>query len=354
MKWKPDWPQVKDHFRRFWDREGPIVYIEAPRTEPLEALPAAVKPADPAQWYIDPKLYCTRQLHSMANTFWGGDAFPHFPCYLGPGSLGTFLGAQPHFAFNTVWYEPCIGDPDAFGPIKFSQDNVWWKHHMAVLDEALRQSRGRYVCGMPDLVENIDTLAAMRGNENLLMDLIERPEWVVDRVWEINEAFFAAFDLIYERIKDDEGGNTFMFEIWGPGKTAKVQCDFSCMISPKMFDRFVVPALTEQCRWLDYSLYHLDGTTALQHLDSLLAIEPLDVIEWTPQSGRPGGGDPMWFEMYRRIKAAGKGVQAVGVKPEEIVPLLDAVGPEGVYAKGSAKDQATAEQVLEQVEKYYR
>ena len=39
--------------------------------------------------------------------------------------------------------------------------------------------------------------------------------------------------------------------------------------------------------------------------------------------------------MYRRILDAGKSVQAVGVKPEEVVPLLDAVGGEGMYVMTS-------------------
>jgi hypothetical protein len=185
------------------------------------------------------------------------------------------------------------------------------------------------------------------------MDLIERPEWVEKSVWEINEAFFQSFDLLYEKIKDEEGGNTFMFEIWGPGKTAKVQCDFSCMISVDMFKRFVVPALTAQCQWLDYPLYHLDGTNALQHLDTLLSIDPLKVIEWTPQAGQPGGGTPHWYDLYHRIRKGGKGVQAVGVTADEVIPLIEEIGPEGLYVKGTAPDQKTAEKVLEQVQQYY-
>jgi hypothetical protein len=112
---------------------------------------------------------------------------------------------------------------------------------------------------------------------------------------------------------------------------AKVQCDFSCMIGPEMFKEFVVPPLAEQCARLDYSMYHLDGTQAVHHLDALLAIDSLDAIEWTPQAGLPGGGDPQWYDIYRRIKAAGKSVQALGVGLNEIEPLIDAVGPEGLY-----------------------
>jgi hypothetical protein len=81
---------------------------------------------------------------------------------------------------------------------------------------------------------------------------------------------------------------------------------------------------------VDYAYYHLDGTTALQHLDSLLAMEEIDAIEWTPQSGLPQAGAPEWYELYRRIKAAGKSVHAFGVEPDEIKPLIRAVGPEGL------------------------
>ena len=42
--------------------------------------------------------------------------------------------------------------------------------------------------------------------------------------------------------------------------------DASAMFSTPMFRRFVAPALTAQCEWLDYSLYHLDGTQAVHHL----------------------------------------------------------------------------------------
>ena len=205
-----------------------------------------------------------------------------------------------------------------------------------------------------DLIENLDTLAALRGDQNLLMDLIERPTWVMDRLVEIIQAYFKVFDLFFGRVKDRWGGNAFSaFKIWGPGKTAKLQCDISANLSPRMFRRFVLPGLQEQCEWLDYSLYHLDGTNCMQHIDALLEIESLNAIEWTPQSGRPGGGSPEWFDLYKKIKAGGKSIQAVGVEPEEVLPLLDAIGPDGVYILPSrAFTQAEAEGILTKLEPF--
>ncbi|MGB2824726.1 MAG: hypothetical protein WBF17_27390 [Phycisphaerae bacterium] len=358
MKWKPDWPQARENFIRWWNREGLVLWLTAPRAEPIEPIAEPARPDDVAARWTDPIYRCDAAEYDLSRTRCCADAFPHLSTQIGPGSLGTFLGAEPEFAETTVWYEPCIGDPEAWGAIRFeAEDNRWLDVHLALIDEALRRADGRYIVGVPDLIENLDTLAALRGTEPLMTDLIERPEWVLDKLREINRAFFASFDLIHDRVRDGDGGNAFIFNIWGPGRTAKVQCDLCCMLSPAMFRRFVVPALTEQCDWLDFSMFHLDGEDALQHLDALLEIGSLDAIEWTPRMLYTGdaaeaGGSEKWWDLYRRILSAGKGVQAICVRPDQVVPMLDALGPQGMYLSVGAPDEAAAEKLLKDVEQF--
>jgi len=266
-----------------------------------------------------------------------------------------FLGSEPDFALDTVWYVPCLADPDSAPPFTLDPTNHWFCQQKALLEAGMRASAGRYLVTMPDLIENVDTLASLRGTQELMMDFIERPDWVKQRISEINRVYFAAFDALFHIIQDPWGGNAFSaFCIWGPGKTAKVQCDLGAMISPRMFEEFVAPALAEQSNWLDYALYHLDGTQAIPHLDALLAIDGLDAIEWTPQVSAPQGGDPAWYDLYRRILAAGKSVQAIGVKPHEVIPLLDAVGTDGLYIMVNADSQAEAETLAAAVAPYRR
>jgi 5-methyltetrahydrofolate--homocysteine methyltransferase len=284
----------------------------------------------------------------MSRTFFGGIAFPFFDTQIGPGSLGTFLGSEPGFAPDTVWYHPLGLAPEQWPALSFDASSVWFRRHMAVIEAGLKVANGRFLVGIPDLIENIDTLAQLRDSQTLMMDLFERPDWVKSKVFEINRAFFAAFDAMAARVRDEDGGNAFAaFGIWGPGKTAKLQCDASAMFSPAMFQEFVVPALTEQAEWLDYSLYHLDGTQCICHLDHLLAIDALDAIEWTPQAGIEGGGHPRWYDLYRRIKAGGKCVQAIGVQYDEVLPLIEAVGPEGLYVMATAPTEQAARKLLD-------
>ena len=358
LKWKQDWAQAKQNLIKWWHGDGlALSFYEAIRSEPIENIPKPAYPSTLEARWIDPVYRCDIAEYEMANRHHPAESIPYFDTQIGPGSLGTFLGVQPGFAENSVWYTPFMDDPDLCGRIFFNpQDNHWWDIHMALIDEGLKRANSRYLVGVPDLIENLDTLAALRGETKVLYDLYDRPGWVQARLAEITASWMHAFDLIYEKVRDEAGGNVFSaFRIWGPGKTAKLQCDFSVMISPEMFREFVVPHLETQCRHLDYTMYHLDGTNALQHLDSLLEIEELKAIEWTPQAGKPQGGSPEWYELYRHIKAAGKAVQAICVELDEVVPLLDAIGPEGTFILiFDPVNETGLEKLLKDVEPYYR
>ena len=353
MEWKSDWSRAKQHHIDWWNGKGMVAAVYAPSDAPREGILPPHKPPTTVLEWLDPAYRSAKAEYSCAQRFYGGDSFPMFETDLGAGGLGTFVGAHPNFTDKTVWFEPCIFDVESYGAIRFNPQNQWWQSQIAIIDEGVRRARGRYLVGMPDLIENLDTLAAMRGTEQLLFDLIERPDWVLARQEEILPAYKECFDLIHGKIKDADGGNCFVaFQIWGPGRVAKLQCDISCMLSPEMFNRFVLPYLKRQADWLDYSMYHLDGTTALQHLDALLSIDSLHAIQWTPQDGKPQPGEAVWYDLYKRIKAGGKSVQANGVRLDQIRPLLDAVGPEGMYIKVNAKSQKLAEEAVDIVEQY--
>ena len=348
--WKDDWDQCRVNLSQWWRRAGLAMCVLAPKGKPPGEVEKPERPADLSEAWLDPEYRFRRAKHEISRTYFGGEAFPYFDAHIGPGSLGMILGSQPQFAQTTVWYQPCISDPDDYGPIRFDPQSVWFEKHMAMLRHGRHRAEGRFLIGMPDLIENIDALAQLRGTEELLLDMVERPEWVEQRVAEINQAYFQVFDAMYDQV-ESFGGNAFSaFRIWGEGRTAKLQCDASAMFSPAMFERFVAPALREQCRWLDFSLYHLDGTQALHHLDHLLGIDELDAIQWTPQAGIEGAGHPRWYELYRRILSSGKAVQALSVAVDQVLPLIDAIGTKGVFIHTIAADEGTARELLARVE----
>ena len=356
--WKPNWPETRQHFLDWWRGIGLVLGAGgAPRApQPHEPVPDPGPPPSIEAHYAQAEARALRNHYQLSRQAYPADVLPVSSTDIGPGSLALALGSEPGFSPDTVWFNPYMeGDPNPEHrpPIRFDPHSRWWQVHEDTLRTCARLAGDNYAVGCPDLIENLDTLASLRGTQDVLVDMIERPEWVLAKIDEINAAWFEAYDRVYQIIRLPDGGSVFgAFRLWGPGKTAKVQCDAAAMISPAMFERFVVPALAAQCEWLDFSMFHLDGAHCLCHLDALLAIEALDAIEWTPNPKVPSGGDPAWYDLYRRILAAGKSVQAVGVRPEEVLPLLDAVGGHGMYIMTSFEDLAQAEALARQVEPY--
>ena len=355
LKWKHDWASARAHHEQWWRGEGLVLWVTAPADVPHEDLPdPGPAPTLDDRWY-GAKWRTDRAAYDLSRTYFGGDSFPMLGTWSGAGDLAAYLGCPVELAPSTIWYEPVIADPpEDHPPLRFSADGEVFRKTLAMIDEAVARSGGRYLVSQPDIIENVDILASLRGTQTLLMDMIERPEWVERKLDEINAAFFEAFDAFYERLADGFGGNTFVFNVWGPGKTAKVQCDACSMFGPDMFRRFVAPRLEAQCRWLDFSMYHLDGEECLVNLDALLEVPSLQAVEWTPKFAyaHEGGGHPKWYDLYRRIRAGGKSVQAICVKPDEVIPLLDAVGPRGLFIDTRAATEDEARGLEETVAAY--
>ena len=355
LLWKPDWALARRHHIDWWRGEGMVLWVTAPRDVPAAAVALPPAPSSLEERWFSPEWRFRQQEYGLSRTYFGGDSFPIFSCVSAAGDLGAYVGCEVNLAEGTVWCEPCIGDPpEEHPPIRLDRTAWAFRRHMEMVQLAVRESGGRWLVTLPDLVENVDILSAMRGPQTFLFDMIDRPEWVEQKVHEINQAFFEAFDLFHEIVHDGFGGNTFCFNIWGPGRTAKVQCDACAMFGPEMFRRFVVPALSAQCDWLDYALYHLDGEDCLVNVDELLSIESLQAVEWTPRRLSVGdsGGHPRHWDLYRRILDAGKSVQAIGVKYDEVIPLLDTFGSRGMFIMTRAASEEDARRLAERADTY--
>ena len=199
---KPDWPETQARLLRWWQHQGLAVCLlnRRARTQPPLLPPAA--PADEYTHWIDPTYRLALAEYEQAAYEYLAEAFPYFETQIGPGSLGAMLGAGVILDPATVWYRPCILDPEAYGVIKFqSKNNPWWETHRAMLAAGRQYFGSRIPVGIPDLIEGLDTLSAMRGEMNLLFDLKERPAWVHARLAEINQAYFEVYELIYAMIK---------------------------------------------------------------------------------------------------------------------------------------------------------
>ncbi len=274
----------------------------------------------PEQFWFDPSYRADYLDWQMSRASFMADILPVANTQLGPGSLGAILGGRLECRDNNIW----IREPGNFdGNIVLDPQNEWWQLHRNLLSACKQKSQGNYFTGMPDLMEGLDVLASLKGTDVVLMDLIMEPEKTLEQLHRINNLYFRVFDELYDIINDNGEMAFCYFSIWGPGKVTKIQCDISTMISEDDFRTFALPFLREQCRKIDFTLYHLDGVDAIRHLSAVLEINELNAVQWTPGHGEPQGGDPKWYPLYRKILDAGKSVMPCWVELNELKPLLD-------------------------------
>lgn len=350
--WKSDFETTKRHYIDWWNGRGIVLsmwehlYKDG---EPYEKISPPSPHRDMNQFWFDPEWRANYLHYRMSINSYLADILPVANTQLGPGSLAAILGAELEGREDTIW----IRDMANFdGNIIFDENNLWWKLHQDLLKNCVRLSEGRYLVGCPDLVEGVDVLASLKGPDNVMIDMIMDPDSMLEQLAKINEVYFKVFDRIYDIIQVNGEMAFCYFSLWAPGKVSKLQADLSIMIGEDDFRTFCQPFLKEQCDRIDYTLYHLDGVDAIRHLDAILELDHLNAVQWTPGYGQPQGGDPRWYDLYKRILDGGKSVMINWVTLDELEPLLDHVGNQGLHINVDFKNEAEIAQALKIVEKY--
>jgi 5-methyltetrahydrofolate--homocysteine methyltransferase len=265
------------------------------------------KPREPRDQYLDVPSIIAGFRNYCETHYFLGDAFPAVDINLGPGSMALYLGGEPGFAWDTVWYKETCESPLEFDALRYDENNYWWIAHQKMAEEAAAMAAGDFYVAIPDIIENLDILSALRGPQNLCYDILDEPEAVHRGVEIVDSVYFTYYDRLYNFLKDDDGSSSYTaFCILGKGRVAKVQCDYCALISPDLFREYVQPSLRKQCRNLDHSIYHLDGPDAIKHVPALMEIEELDALQWTCGAGKPDGGCEKWYSIYDQVRAAGK------------------------------------------------
>lgn len=324
LQYRPDWPAARERLTTWWnggDIGRPAMQIVVPRDHPHEYVKAMPQPEGWLTHYSTLSLdyRINLALRECVYTDYHGEAVPAVaPGDLAPNCLALYLGCQGVELPDTVWCEPFIECPED-ARIVYDPDNFYWRFSLEAYRRTRRLGRGRFLLQFPDLIEGLDTLAAMRGTEKLLVDLVERPHWVHSSVRSITDLYFRYYDVLYDLLRDEVGGSIYW--VWAPGRLTKLQCDFSAMISPAMFREFMLPILIEMTERVSYSLYHLDGPGAICHQQALLSIPRLNMIQWQPGAGNEPQWHLRWWPLLHAILDAGKKVMIGGGGKEELLAL---------------------------------
>lgn len=341
---KPDWPKAQARWTAFWNREAtdrPLLDFRAPSGKPLPPLPP------PDRWetkYLDPDYVERQWLRTVESSYFGADGVPTVGFLMGGYALGC--DERVNFVENTVWHPHMIDrmvPPVNWHP---GPNDPWRAKLDRVIDRLVAASRGKFLVGYTSQVPLNDLLMLLRGTDDFLMELVENTDDCVRCLEQVLPLWVENKEHIRSRIDPHQYGFVQGYPgSWSKSFVFMTQSDMSCMISPALFERWVLRELDLLSERYPVMWYHLDGPGAVKHLDALLARPYIRCIQYVPGAGQEPNG-PAWAELYRRVQAAGRCLE-VHAPRENVEWLARHLRPEGLLIRAGARTPQEADELVD-------
>ena len=243
-------------------------------------------------------------------------------------SLATFYGSPLRLDRDTGWHEPILtGERLDVSGLAIDRDNPWWVFGLELAEHARTASLGKSLPAMCAIGGVGDTLAALRGTERYLLDMLDDPVAVREAELALVDDWFEVYRVHSQILRNGDDWHAGWFPLWAPGTFYPLQCDVSYGISPDTFRECFVPALTKWAQGLDYTIHHLDGVGAFHLVEEVCRIEAIDAVQVLPGEGKPS---PLhYLDTLRAVQRMGKRLH-ITIPSAEVRDALEVLSARGL------------------------
>ena len=269
---------------------------------PIPELMGRLKPGDrirPEHVRPEEVLPYLEQWHADYSSI-PGDLIQTFSPALGIPWIEAMVGCPILMEAGSIWPGRCLPTYHDRSPIRFIPDHPWLQKLIEFTEAMVDFSQGRFPIALPQLRGPLDVLSAMRGAEQMCLDLIDAADAAMGVMHEVTALWIKVAQTLLRRIPTFHGGYVSRMKTWFPGPVATPQNDAAAMISPSMYASYVLPLDGRIVQALPFQCYHWHA--AAHHVvDSLLTLDDLTAIQLTLE--HTVGGPPLELELsvVRRI-----------------------------------------------------
>jgi len=345
---KPDQKEARERLNAFWNRDAidrPALYVTAKKTS-IPNISSMIEPGEEDNWEFSPQRYCNLFTDLFDNTLYLAEAFPG--AVLPWGSLLCYLAVQcggeyEYDEIGSAWIKP-LADIYERKNLVFNENHEVIDKLNAIYEKLAEALKNKAFINPPCTIEPITTLSLFRDTDQLCLDLTDRPAQVKETIKKMSDIYIDGYDYYYKKLKKLGYGDTSSwYNTMGPdGKVDDCQCDFAVLLSPDMFEEFVVPSLCQTTDYFDYNLYHLDGTCQMRFLDQIASIPRINGIQWNPET--TAGPPSEWIDAFKRIQEKNLGLHIWCPSISEAKILTKELRPEGLFlilqTKFNSEDEA--------------
>jgi hypothetical protein len=348
---KPGFLEAKARMEAWWAGSSLGRPVVSARIRKPGAPPPPADGRSRAERELDPEWYLRSAEWTLSAHDWPAETMPGLYPEFGSNLVipGVLAGAKLDYRPDTTWMRPI---PDVYErPLpEFSSAHPIFRLLDCVQRRCAERFGERGLLSPPPTLDGMTTLSALRTPEQLCLDVIERPDDVKRVAAGLNDLLFEAHRAFFSTLQQFGHAQTVTWAgIYAPGKCEMVQCDFGIMLSPAMYEEFVLPELRRMTEYFEYSCYHLDGTPQTRFLDLLCRLPRLHAIQWNPE---PPALPPLeWLDFYREVRRRRRSLWIACDAPTA-VELTRRLGPDGLmFSVGDLKSVDEVEGLLHRLAK---
>jgi hypothetical protein len=349
---------ARERLRAFWagsslGRPALMVTVKGGPIPPLPAEEERFPDHKARQW--DPQYIgeCTNCVLTYTTDLWLAESMPRVAGGMASclGLPALLIGADYHDdpSRGTSWIEPMPGLYERPLPT-FDLQAPRIAQFLRLAQAHVDNTKHRAFVNPPILLDAMTTLSLLRTPEQFCLDLVDRPDDVHRWRDALDELSIGLYEGMYQILLANGYGEAgSFFSLMAEGRMEAVQCDFAVMLSPAQFERFVMPYLRRMTDYLDYSLYHLDGTCQMRFLDQLRTLPKLNGIQWNPEP--PAGPPTLWLDALREIRKRNFALMVSCDNLGIAVAVTEALGPDGLalsFPAFNTRDEA--EQAIQRIQ----
>lgn len=360
LKYKPDFEEAAARFDAFWAGQyldRPPVCIRAPKKDvpQMPYLGHMYKEQYGARTEADFEAVLSKyEDHYLSRTAFLGESMPFFHLSFGPDMYAAFFGAElissSEANTNTNWVQPIVEDWDQFSGKLDEGENGVLARFLRFMKYAAQYSEGKFLMGVPDTHSNMDAMSALRDNVELCYDLYDCPDEVEEALKKVQSYYDPIMRAVAEAGDFERRGYIGWHHLYCRERYATVQCDFAALCGPAMGERFIYPYVQKEAASHAHCSYHYDGPGALCHIDHILQIPEIDVIQWVPGAGQPKSCH--WMDLLKKVQAAGKRLYVDDLSPADIKEHFHELDPRMVCYATNARSEEEAQDLLEFIRKH--
>lgn len=254
--------------------------------------------------------------------------------------MEAIVGCSVKCSRPNVWSEPITNDVAGLPEIKFNPQNPWVLKYIEFLEVFGRYFKNKHPVSASILRGPSDILAAMIGDSTAVYSYIDRPEKTKEILSQITNVWceFIRYQWQYA-IKYCNGYAIPQNEIWVSQLPLRMQEDASALVSPDIYEQFLLKCDEQIFSLTDCSLMHLH-TTSLFLLDYFLKNRSIGVIQISRDDGYENIGELLPY--LKAVQSAKKRLILRGVfTTDELILIRQHISPIGfcIHTVVSTKQQ---------------